>query len=200
MKTCRKCNVPKEDGEFGRCGATGARATQLRSRCNVCLKQDSRDRYWKDPENARKKQREWMASHPEYRPRKTPEAARAHSKKYRESHPNAYRLRYTSDLGFRLSVNLRGRIHKALKWAGINKSEATKGLIGCPVVWLEAWIESQFKPGMTWENYGPVWHIDHIKPCASFNLADPEQQKICFHWSNQQPLFARDNISKGAKV
>jgi len=53
---------------------------------------------------------------------------------------------------------------------------------------------------MTWENYGPVWHIDHIKPCAAFNLKDYEQQKICFHWSNQQPLFAGENISKGAKV
>lgn len=77
------------------------------------------------------------------------------------------------------------------------EKEGTVGeLLGCPVVWLEAWLESLFKPGMSWENYGPVWHIDHIKPCAAFNLTDPEQQRICFHWTNLQPLFALDNLRK----
>jgi hypothetical protein len=53
---------------------------------------------------------------------------------------------------------------------------------------------------MTWDNYGKYgWHLDHIKPCSSFNLKDPEQQLQCFHWSNQQPLWAKDNLSKGAK-
>jgi len=52
---------------------------------------------------------------------------------------------------------------------------------------------------MTWSNYGKGWHIDHIKPCASFDLSNPEQQKICFHYTNLQPLWAIDNIKKGAK-
>ena len=60
------------------------------------------------------------------------------------------------------------------------------------------YIEAQFKPGMTWERYGE-WHVDHIRPCASFDLTDPKQQKICFHYSNLQPLWAADNIKKGAK-
>lgn len=71
-------------------------------------------------------------------------------------------------------------------------------LIGCPMVWLEAHLESLFAPCMTWGNHGKVWHIDHIKPCAKFDLTDPEQQRICFHWTNLQPLFAADNIRKGA--
>lgn len=54
---------------------------------------------------------------------------------------------------------------------------------------------------MTWANYGKSgWHIDHIKPCASFDLSDPDQQKACFHYSNLQPLWAFDNLSKGAKL
>jgi HNH endonuclease. len=53
---------------------------------------------------------------------------------------------------------------------------------------------------MSWDNYGrDGWHIDHIRPCASFDLTDPEQQRQCFHYTNLQPLWAADNIRKGAK-
>jgi hypothetical protein len=51
---------------------------------------------------------------------------------------------------------------------------------------------------MTRENHG-LWHVDHIRPCASFDLTDPEQQAICFHYTNLQPLWAIDNIKKGAR-
>lgn len=50
---------------------------------------------------------------------------------------------------------------------------------------------------MTWENYGPVWHVDHIRPCASFDLQDPAQQRECFNFKNLQPLFAKENLKKG---
>lgn len=56
---------------------------------------------------------------------------------------------------------------------------------------------------MTWENHGSgkdKWNIDHIQPCASFNLANPEEQKRCFHYSNQQPLWQRDNLLKSDKL
>lgn len=105
--------------------------------------------------------------------------------------------RRKADLGYRLKETLRGRIWSAL--AGQAKSARTQELLGCPVIWLQVHLESQFRPGMSWENYGPVWHVDHIRPCASFDLSDPEQQKICFHWTNLQPLFAKENLSKGAK-
>jgi len=52
---------------------------------------------------------------------------------------------------------------------------------------------------MSWDNYGSYWHIDHIRPCASFDLTDPEQQKDCFDFTNLQPLEAKENIRKGAK-
>ncbi len=102
-----------------------------------------------------------------------------------------------SDLNFRMSSNIRTRIWFALK-RGTATSSRTLELIGCSVPEFRAHLEKRFKPGMTWENYGE-WHVDHIRPCASFNLIDPEQQRRCFHFSNQQPLWEFENLSKGAR-
>ena len=63
---------------------------------------------------------------------------------------------------------------------------------------MRPWLEAQFLPGMTWDNHGE-WHIDHIRPCASFDFSDPQQQKECSHYSNLQPLWAKDNLSKSDK-
>lgn len=71
-------------------------------------------------------------------------------------------------------------------------------LTGCSKDDLYSHLESKFTEGMNWDNYGK-WHIDHIKPCVSFDLTDTEEQKKCFHWTNLQPLWAIDNMRKGAK-
>jgi hypothetical protein len=71
-------------------------------------------------------------------------------------------------------------------------------MMGCTREVFLAHLESLFLPGMTWANHA-LWHIDHIRPCASFDLSDPAQVKQCFHFSNLRPLWARDNIAKGAK-
>ena len=73
-------------------------------------------------------------------------------------------------------------------------------LIGCSLEELKKHLESQFKPGMSWKNRGRNgWHIDHIKPCASFDLSKSEEQHKCFHYSNLQPLWAKENLRKGIK-
>lgn len=61
---------------------------------------------------------------------------------------------------------------------------------------LRAHLESLFQPGMTWDNYGKTWHVDHIKPCALFDFTDPQQVRDCFQLSNLQPLWATENIRK----
>jgi hypothetical protein len=101
-----------------------------------------------------------------------------------------------TDVNWRLRLNLRNRVYLVLK--GYSKSAHTMELIGCTIAELWKHLESKFKPWMTRENYG-LWHVDHIKACAKFNLADPAQQRICFHWSNLQPLWAHDNLSKGSR-
>lgn len=106
--------------------------------------------------------------------------------------------RRKTDVSFRLRKNLRARIQKFV--SGVSKAATSRELLGCDVDFLRGYLSVFFKPGMTWENYGKVWHIDHKRPCASFDLTNLEQQKQCFHWTNLQPLFARENLQKGARV
>lgn len=94
---------------------------------------------------------------------------------------------------YRVTINLRARLRLALN--GKNKSKKTLELLGCSVEYLRNHLESKFTEGMTWENYGK-WHIDHIKPCSSFDLLLAENQSLCFHYSNLQPLWAIDNLKK----
>lgn len=78
---------------------------------------------------------------------------------------------------------------------GGSKSVKTEALLGCSIICARQHLEAQFLPGMSWDNHGE-WHIDHIRPCASFDLTDLEQQKECFHYTNLQPLWAADNLRK----
>lgn len=110
------------------------------------------------------------------------------------------RKRVANDPSFKCQKMLRNRIIEVLKRQRSIKSLRTKELIGCDRQFLVQWIESKFTLGMTWENHGyNGWHIDHIRPCASFDLTDVEQQKLCFNYTNLQPLWAKDNKIKGAK-
>lgn len=130
---------------------------------------------------------------------------RIRSRRSRSKTRQYIRRRYHTDLRFRITHLLRGRMLQALKEN--HKTGSALILLGCSIEKFKHHLESLFQPGMNWENHGtyihgkaPKWHIDHIKPCASFDLNDPEQQKACFHWTNMQPLWGYDNISKGAKT
>lgn len=107
------------------------------------------------------------------------------------------RILFATDANHRIRCYLRGRIYSALK--GNKKADSTMELVGCSVPALKRYLAGKFTEGMTWDNYGE-WHVDHIRPCASFDLSDPEQQRDCFHFTNLQPLWAKDNLSKGAKL
>lgn len=110
-------------------------------------------------------------------------------------------LKRMQDPSYRIANAARMRVYGALKQIGTRKTRHTLDLLGvqnAEEVW--AHLEKQFKPGMTRDNYGTAWEIDHIKPCASFDLTDPAQQKACFHYTNLQPLTPFENRSKGARV
>lgn len=104
------------------------------------------------------------------------------------------RNRRRTDPQFRLADNLRRRINKALN-GGKKPGSAVRDL-GCSIYELKEHLENQFQTGMTWNNHG-AWHVDHVRPLASFDLTDREQFLTACHYSNLQPLWAEDNLRKG---
>tara|TARA_B100001175_G_scaffold313415_1_gene320978 strand:- start:1325 stop:2239 length:915 start_codon:yes stop_codon:yes gene_type:complete len=105
--------------------------------------------------------------------------------------------RCKTDPEFKLLRTLRSRLRSALKSKNAIKSTKTLDLIGCSTSFLMGYLDAKFTEGMTWENHGE-WHIDHIKPCAKFNLLIEDEQRKCFHYTNLQPLWAKDNLSKSS--
>ena len=73
-------------------------------------------------------------------------------------------------------------------------------LVGCLIEFLIEYIEDKFTSEMNWDNYGTYWEIDHIIPCDSFDLTVPEEQKVCFHYLNLQPLTIKENREKSNKI
>lgn len=128
----------------------------------------------------------------------------ANKDKMREWHTNWQRERRKNDITFRIRGTLHSRVVMAIK-KNSKKAALTMDLVGCTVDELRTFLEAEFEEGMSWENYGrpkegPGWEMDHIIPCASFNLEDPEEQKKCFHWTNLQPLWAADNLAKSDRL
>jgi hypothetical protein len=147
----------------------------------------------------REKNKEKISEYRKKRREADPEKSREECRKYYNSNKEKFlerrRNKLKTDIGFKMRTNLCRRINHSIK-KGF-KSKSTLELLGCSVDYLKTHLESQFKEGMSWDNYGHRgWHIDHIRPCASFDLTDPEQQKECFHYSNLQPLWHQDNFSK----
>ena len=94
---------------------------------------------------------------------------------------------------------LRSRISSALKGRLWKKTNRTQEILGCDYLTVKSYLENQFKPGMTWKNMGKGgWHIDHKIPLATAKTKEV-MEKLC-HYTNLQPLWAEDNLSKGAKI
>lgn len=97
----------------------------------------------------------------------------------------------------KLSASIRTRMRECIKRG--YKSEKTEVLLGITIKELKVYLQGKFTEGMTWENYGK-WHIDHIVPLSRFDLSTGENQKKAFHYTNLQPLWAKDNLQKHAKL
>jgi len=156
-----------------------------------------------DPEKIRRQQREADKRYREANPEKIRRQQREAHKRYREANSESRMMRIREQKKQYaernpILIRLRRRLGAAVRRAKATKAASTLGLAGCTKAELVAHIEAQFQSGMTWENRG-LWHIDHIIPCAAFDLTDPDQQRSCFHYSNLRPLWAEENLKKSDK-
>lgn len=144
----------------------------------------------KNAEKRREYSRQWYAANKA----KAASAAKA----YRPTRNARRKERLATDDEFYILSRLRERMCQAIRAGKARKNGRTEQLIGCPIPALKQHLESKFLLGMSWEVRDKI-HIDHIRPCSSFDLTDPEQQKLCFNYTNLQPLWAADNLKKHAK-
>lgn len=190
------------------------------SECKECVKARSRKNYAKNPEQHKDVMKKWCENNRErsnsiklawkdsnpdyvYIP-KDPVAKKKREKQWRvdnRGHINEYvRCKKKTDVNYKIRCNLRSRLSTFLK-SGIKQGSAIKDL-GCSLEELKTWLESKFYPNpdtgeqMTFDNYGD-WHIDHKKPLSAFDLTDGDQIKMACHYTNLQPMWSKDNISKG---
>jgi hypothetical protein len=188
MIKCKKCNLLK-DFIFFRdnrktCKTCSNKNTILKNKeklLNNPILVEERNNYLKD----------WRAK----KKLSDPDYFKNRNKKKAEYRRQYVKNKLNTNPSFKISKNVRQRIYLSLK--GLKKYRTEK-YIGISINELKIYLESKFKEGMNWDNYGK-WHIDHIKPVASFDLTDIEEQKKCFHYSNLQPLWAIENLMKGAK-
>ena len=209
MKKCARCHETKDLIDF-----RVDKNTQdgITSYCKTCKQQYGREWSKKNQKKKRELGREWRKKNQkkilEYgrkwykkNQKKLQELGRKwykkNQKKIQVGQTILRRNKRRNNLQYRLACNLRARLWAAMR--NIKKNKPTKEFLGCSMEDLKAHLENQFSTGMSWDNYGK-WHLDHIKPCCSFDLTDIEQQKVCFHYTNLQPLWAIDNKKKGRKI
>jgi len=140
---------------------------------------------WRDnnPGRAAEGVRRWIAANPA--------RVREYYRLYKQH-------KFATDPAFKVAEHMRCRVRQALKARATTKDTTTMKLVGCSVAELVSHLEQQFLPGMSWENYGE-WHVDHIRELCSFDLTNPSEQAMAFHFTNLRPLWAADNLSRPNK-
>jgi hypothetical protein len=190
MKKCSKCKIEKDLTEFSK---DRTRKDGLRCQCKSCVKE-----YYKEynKENKEYEKERWKKYYKENK-EKIKKYREANKEKINKYHKKYIRKRKQTEPLFRMKHNLKSRTYKAFKNKGYSKTSKTQEMLGVDWEVVKQHIEEQFTEGMNWDNQGE-WHIDHIIPLASANNK-ADLKKLC-HYSNLQPLWAEDNISKSDKI
>jgi hypothetical protein len=190
-KVCKLCKVEKPLDTFGR---NSRLKDGLFHNCKDCVNSKNKRLRDANPELYKAHKRKWNNNNNNKRYewiKNNPEKRRAIMRKNKNR-------RYREEPLYKLKQNIRNRLAGLFK-----KTPSTKSLtlLGCSVEEYKQYLEKLFQPGMSWENYKhDGWHIDHIKPIASFDLTKEDQIKAAFHYTNTQPLWAKDNIQKKDKL
>jgi hypothetical protein len=181
-KVCKICNLEKSIDDFYPKRKRCKKCFLLYQENNPSVKNNRKKYYQKNKENILEKAKESYHNNID-------ESRNYLNDRYHKNKNNPI---------YKIPRILRIRFLHAIKQS--IKDSSCIELLGCSIEECRRYLESKFKDGMTWENHGPKgWHIDHIKPCCSYNLMLAEDQKNCFHYTNLQPLWWYENLSKGGE-
>jgi len=208
LKQCRTCERILPFSKFCR---QGAGIAGISTYCKECVTKDRNDNIEKHREISRKsKAKNYARDREKINARKrrnrstlTLERERRYYDKNRDKINARIRKRRIEDPNFKIKKNLTSRGANAVRY-GIKAGSFVSDL-GCSLDYFHEHLEAQFYDRadstctpMTWENQGFYgWHMDHIKPLSSFDLTDREQFIVAAHYTNYQPLWSEDNLSKG---
>lgn len=188
LKEYRRTHIPVVDPIKRR-----AQAARWKAKNPDYFRMYSKKQYWKDPRRSR-----LTAKRTRVKRRADPIRLQRH----RSWVAGNVKKKKRQNIQFRIASLVRRRMLLALKNPRY-KSAPSEKLLGCSFANYKCYLESLWLPGMTWDNHGKGnghWHVDHIRPCAAFDLTQPEQQRQCFHFSNTRPLWEEDNLTKGSTV
>ncbi|MDD3847602.1 MAG: hypothetical protein PHC90_14735 [Syntrophorhabdaceae bacterium] len=226
MKVCSKCGQEKSSDEFNKRTLS---KDGLTSACRECLYVENAKYREAHREDAKERSRIWREQNPERRKAtlhdnycRNRERRKMASRKWRSenrerhidnvrrwrvNHPEETK-QYARITGQRIRATVKGRLNANIKryiaysLHGTKRGRHWETLVGYTVDQLKTHLEKLFKPGMTWENYGTAWHIDHKVPIVAFNFKSPDELDFnrCWALKNLRPMWATQNISKGAKL
>lgn len=182
-KICINCKIEKSIIEYSK---DKQRKDKLNIYCKIC----------KSEKNKKEYQRNKLTKNAYYlkNKEKINKYRRDYGKKNRKILNNYNKIKYSIDINHKLGMILRTKLGKVIKNGSTVKD------LGCSINELKVYLEEQFKPGMSWNNYNKeTWHIDHIIPLCRFNLSNREEFLKACHYTNLQPLWAKDNLTKGKK-
>jgi hypothetical protein len=209
-KFCAKCGIEKELNEF-----TNAPKPKSGKQCycKECCNKLSKEYYLKNKEKILKQAEEYRKNNSNKIKISNKKTYLKNREKYNEKKKKHYvknkakhaayckeygkkwrKEKYKTDLMFRMTVIIRSLIYRALKGS---KSRRSNEILGCSTEEFLQHLESKFTEGMSWENQGK-WHVDHIIPISSA-ITTEELEKLS-HYSNLQPLWAKDNLEKSDKI
>jgi hypothetical protein len=201
-KICNKCKIEKDVCEFNKKSVTRKKVIYYKSLCKNC--QSQKDKNYR--ENNKEKYKEWYNENREERNEyrklyyeKNKNKILNQNKKQTLNKKIKFKIEYHTNPITKLKHRLSCRLREILKIKNIDKQKNFNNVIGCSIIELKEHLESKFSNGMNWENHGLYgWHIDHIIPLSSANTEE-DLYKLC-HYTNLQPLWAKDNLKKSNKI
>jgi hypothetical protein len=165
-------------------------AKEYRVKNNNIIAESKKEKYLINKDHVLTKAKEYYIKNKDYKIQ--------YQREYHLKNPKPkVRIYYTKEQR-KITTTLRNRFNNCVRRK--TKYESVMSLIGCSIDFYKKYIESKFEKGMSWDNHGKnTWHIDHIIPLVFFNMENIEEQRKAFHYTNTQPLWATQNLKKGAK-